>query len=516
MGTMVPRAVRRDDEPASHFLEDSQAVLRALELGEVSAWRWQVGSKQLEWTRNLETVHQLPEGAFDGTLRSFTGDIHPEDKEAVWAAIRQAIETGEEYEVRYRAMPRDHQDPVWIHAKGAKAEVDGTAYLTGTCHNVTREVEAEEELLRRLRHLEGISELGTFALGERDFDKVLDRAVEVAARMFEVPLAKILQFSDTADDLVLKAGRGWKDGLVGHAHVGIDRDSQAGFTLSENRPVIVRDLSVEDRFSGPELLIDHAVVSGLSVAIGGRNARPFGVLGVHDTRPRAFDVSDAKSLQALANVVANAAQREAARSRQAVLTKEVNHRANNLLQIVGIIAKQTFRPTVAPSVAVVSFRDRLTAIARANALISDEGWAPTRLRTVVEEVLPSVGHRLTIIGRDVVLQPQVCFDVALVLHELATNSMKYGSLRKADGKIAIEWSIASEDDGMPWLKFSWSDPHTQQLPHSGSGFGSQLMRMLIESNWKGQVSVDTRGGYKFSFSFPLPLKERQLPASSGG
>lgn len=501
---MASQTDRTAGEPTSSLLEDGRAILQAIEFGGVGAWRWPVGSDRLEWTRNLETVHRLPQGAYDGTLKSFTGDIHPEDKEAVWLAIRRAVETGEDYEVRYRALPREHQELVWIHAKGARADVDGATYLTGTCHNVTREVQAEEELLRRLRHLEGISELGAFALAEGDFNKVLELSVEVAAHMFDVPLTKVLQFSDSASDLLLKAGCGWNDGLVGHARVGIDADSQAGFTLSVDQPVIVRDLGAEDRFSGPSLLVEHAVISGMSVVIKGTGTRPFGVFGIHDTSVREFDASDARSLQALANIVANAARNEAARSRQMVLTKEINHRANNLLQIVGVIAQQTFRPEGDPSIAVVSFRERLGAIARTNALIADEGWIPTRLRTVVDVVLQPCGDRAAITGRDVVLQPQLCFDVALVLHELATNSIKYGSLGDPEGEVAVEWAVVSEADEVSLLKFSWSDSKTRQLPQLGSGFGSRLMRLLIEGNWKGHISVDTDQGYRFSFSIPLP------------
>jgi GAF domain-containing protein len=77
--------------------------------------------------------------------------------------------------------------------------------------------------------------------------------------------------------------------LVGHATVGAGLDSQAGYTLGSDRPVIVPDLLSETRFSPSPLLIEHGIVSGVSVIIGNR---PYGVLAAHTSRPREFILVD--------------------------------------------------------------------------------------------------------------------------------------------------------------------------------------------------------------------------------
>jgi GAF domain-containing protein len=108
--------------------------------------------------------------------------------------------------------------------------------------------------------------------------------------------------------LVLRAGAGWKEGLVGRATVHGGRDSQAGFTLLSNAPVIAENLSTETRFKSPPLLLDHGVVSGMSVIIHARG-RPYGVLGGDTTKQRKFTSEDVHFLQSVANVLAAAIER---------------------------------------------------------------------------------------------------------------------------------------------------------------------------------------------------------------
>lgn len=80
-------------------------------------------------------------------------------------------------------------------------------------------------------------------------------------------------------------------------------DSQGGYTLLVDEPVLVEDLPGETRFQGPELLTSHGVHSGMSVTIRGEDGRPWGVLGVHDRRPRRFIEDDVRCLEAVAHIL---------------------------------------------------------------------------------------------------------------------------------------------------------------------------------------------------------------------
>jgi PAS domain S-box-containing protein len=131
---------------------------------------------------------------------------------------------------------------------------------------------------------------------------------ERVAQTLEVELCKVLALHPQDQALTLRAGVGWKEGLVGRATVSAGLGSQAGYTLATNKPVIVEDLRTETRFSGPSLLLDHGVVSGISVVISGRD-RPFGVLGAHTVKQRGFSTEDINFLESVAHVLSQTIER---------------------------------------------------------------------------------------------------------------------------------------------------------------------------------------------------------------
>jgi two-component sensor histidine kinase len=490
---------------AVSFLSDTRAVDEGLRLGGVGVWRWKIDTEQLEWTRNLERVHHLPSGSFDGTLSSFQRDLHPDDAAVVWQQIVESIETGAPYRAVYRTAPRPDTPELWIETSGGvTVGGDGSRYLTGVCLDVTERIRNEIALKGRLAQQNAVARFGSFALNERDFQAILDRAVLVAAEVLEVPLTKILQFADSADHLVLRAGVGWAEGLVGHGTVGTERASQAGYTLLANEPVIVRDLPSETRFDGPQLLHDYKVRSGISVVIPGSEVRPFGVFGIHAREPREFDRTDAEFVLSLANIVAGAGRQVAAADHQTLLVREMAHRAGNMLQLVNSIAGQTFNADTDPQIARKSFSDRLSALARSNYVISRGGWTSTRFSELVDEATKPFGGRITTAGRDILLPPELCFDMGLVLHELATNSMKYGALGTDHGVIDVRWAIRWATEGARTFSLSWEDSvSVQETPVAGTGFGSRLVSALVERKWNGTLSVSTTPHFSIRMELPV-------------
>ncbi|MDN2583869.1 HWE histidine kinase domain-containing protein [Aquibium sp. ELW1220] len=490
---------------ADSFLSDAGALDDGLRLGGAGVWRWRIDSDRLQWTRNLETVHHLPPGSFDGSLASFQRDLHPEDADGVWQKIKACIETGDPYRAVYRTSPRLDRADVWIETSGGIVLApDGARYLTGVCLDVSARVRNERQLKRILGQQRAVARFGAFALEQGDLQSVLDEAVRVAADVLDVPLTKILQFADAADHLVLRAGIGWADGLVGHGTVGIDRDSQAGFTLLETAPVIVRDLLCETRFNGPQLLHDHGVRSGVSVIIPGSEARPFGVFGIHARAVRIFDEADAEFLQSLAHIVAGAARQAAAAGHRLLLMREMAHRAGNMLQLVNSIASQTFAADADTQLARRSFSDRLSALARSNYVVARGGWSSTPFAELVEETLKPFGDRVTAEGRNVLLPPELCFDMGLVLHELATNSMKYGTLGRPEGTVRVCWAFRTRADGTRIFWLEWDDVlSTAQQSAKGSGFGSKLIGALIERKWNGILSRADAANFRIGMEIPV-------------
>ncbi|HET6465419.1 MAG TPA: EAL domain-containing protein [Nitrospiria bacterium] len=173
---------------------------------------------------------------------------------------------------------------------------------------VRRELKQKDQLLKvRARQQAVIAELGQHALTGTDSSVLMNEAVTLVAQNLEIEYCKIFERLPDGHSLLLRAGVGWKEGLVGQVRVGTE-ESEAGYALLTKGPVIVEDLQTETRFSGP-LLHDHGVVSGMSVIIPGQD-RPFGVLGAHATTRRIFTQDDINFLQAVANTLAVAVEHQ--------------------------------------------------------------------------------------------------------------------------------------------------------------------------------------------------------------
>ncbi len=160
----------------------------------------------------------------------------------------------------------------------------------------------EKQVEQRVRQQEAVVDLGRQALGGADLSTVMRSVTELVAKTLSVEFCKVLELLPDNDALILRAGVGWKPGLIGQTTVSAGTNSQAGFTLLCKEPVIVEDLRTEERFIGPPLLRDHAVVSGMSVIIGPSD-HPYGILGAHTAKARAFSQDDIHFLQAVANVL---------------------------------------------------------------------------------------------------------------------------------------------------------------------------------------------------------------------
>ncbi|MHA1844604.1 MAG: histidine kinase dimerization/phosphoacceptor domain -containing protein [Promethearchaeota archaeon] len=154
-----------------------------------------------------------------------------------------------------------------------------------------------------------IAKFGLEAITEKNIDKLFEKATNLLAKILDVEYIKILELLPDKRFLKLRAGVGWNKGLVGNATVENNKYSQAGYTLLKTKPVIVENLHNESRFIAPKLLVDHNVVSGMSVIIQGKNS-PFGILGAHTKKFRKFSDDDINFLQSIANILTNVILRD--------------------------------------------------------------------------------------------------------------------------------------------------------------------------------------------------------------
>ena len=133
-------AARRAEEQSRRSEERLRFALEASGMG---TWEWDLASQSLQWSANMEQLHGLPPGTFDGAFETYVREIHPDDRERVLAAQRRAIEQGSPYDVEYRIVAPDGSVR-WVEGKGRVHVEDSTAVrMTGVCIVVTRRKEAE-------------------------------------------------------------------------------------------------------------------------------------------------------------------------------------------------------------------------------------------------------------------------------------------------------------------------------------------------------------------------------------
>ena len=193
-----------------------------------------------------------------------------------------------------------------------------------------------DDLRNRAYQQEIVARLGQQALTTPALPALMDEAVSLVANTLKIEYCKVLELLPKGEALLLRAGIGWQEGLVGRAKVEAESDSQAGYTLLSSEPVIVVDLKTESRFHGPKLLLDHGVVSGMSVIIQGKT-RPFGVLGAHSQQHRIFTKDDIHFLQSVANILAAAIENQRVRDEMLALNHTLERRVRERTALIHLL-----------------------------------------------------------------------------------------------------------------------------------------------------------------------------------
>jgi light-regulated signal transduction histidine kinase (bacteriophytochrome)/CheY-like chemotaxis protein len=175
--------------------------------------------------------------------------------------------------------------------------------------------------------------------------------------------------------------------------------------------------------------------------------------------------------------------------RQELLIAELNHRVRNILALIRGLVRQSRDPDADARATIALLEGRIESLARAHDQITQDNWSPAPLARLIETeaaaYLAGKADHLRIEGEAVLLHPQAFSTVALVLHELMTNSAKYGALSD-NGTVAVKWHLDEEGS----LLIEWRErggPAVQ--PPKRQGFGTTIIQRSIPYDLGGNAEV---------------------------
>ena len=201
-------------------------------------------------------------------------------------------------------------------------------------------------------------------------------------------------------------------------------------------------------------------------------------------------------------------ERRSVEERQRFLLREINHRVKNTLAIVQALANQTVRHAREPRDFLDAFSQRLRALGLAHGLLSEYEWRGIGIRDLAKTELgpfdDAEAPRISIVGQDALLTPDQALGLALILHELASNALKYGSLSVPSGEVALTWTVRG-GKGNKRLQIEWVESGGPKVSApTNHGFGSILIRRslakVISSEVKHEYLPD---GVRAEISMPF-------------
>lgn len=369
--------------------------------------------------------------------------------------------------------------------------------------------DSPDELRLRVRQGELIGDFSRMALSGASFDALLAGAARIAAEGLGAPLAKVLQYMPGEDTLLVRAGVGWRPGVVGHARLAGDLGSPAGFALKTGAPVISNHLSTEDRFRTPALMVEHGARRAVNVVVRGHRD-PFGVLEVDSRDPGQFSPRDVVFMGALAGILglaidreADAAQREALLRDKDLLMQEVHHRVRNSLFLVQSLLRQQIRAAASPEVrdeleqairrvsSIAAVHRQLYSGGSLGRILAGDYFGPLLRDMAASSPERSVRLEAPV---DLAWSADRATTCGLVVTELVINAFKYG---RGAVTVLVEAgpdgadTIAVEDEG--------PGPPPGFDPATSAGLGMRILRALL----RGAIELD-RAAPRTRFVARLP------------
>jgi two-component sensor histidine kinase/PAS domain-containing protein len=416
-------------------------------------------------------VHGLPPQASRETHADWLRRLHPDDRAAAETHLLRAIADDNpttEYAQTYRTITPSGELR-WISALG---EIERDA--------------AGRALTLRGIHVDVTSLRSTeLALAETDARLLLAQDVVGIGAWEWLPATGTLHLAPRTLQ------------LLGFAHGEAEPGWRRVFRriLRKDRPLLWQAL--RDMARTRSMRVELRVVS--SSEPGAADRPPWIIV-----RARAVDLGDGKGTRIL-GVAYDISERKAADERASILAHEVEHRARNAMTLVSGLVRMTTAPTHDEFVRILE--GRIKSLAQSISLLGQSRWSGAAIEDLVrEELAPFLSgtgppRAITITGPRVVVDVDTAQQLSMAMHELTTNSAKYGALSVPRGSLSLAWSVEGERVVLSWKETGGPALHA---PPAREGFGSFLVRATVEQQLGGNVTMAWEAdGLRCTMAFPL-------------
>ncbi len=277
--------------------------------------------------------------------------------------------------------------------------------------------------------------------------------------------------------------------------------------LRRGKTVVIPDVRTDPRTASNLDALGRYEIGALVNVPAMADGRLVGVLCLHDAARRDWTEEDVAFAQAVAERARLALVRIAVEEQQQLRVREVGHRFKNLLAMVQAIATQTMRTASDLATASDVLAGRLVALGQSHDLLIDGEIGSSSIDEVIARALqvrPGATDRFDLSGPEVAVGGKVALSLSLMLHELATNAVKYGALLNDVGRIAVRWEVRGEGEDAR-LRLTWRERGGPPVePPTRKGFGSRLIERGLAGQVGGVVEFDyAPDGLTFTVEAPL-------------
>ncbi len=327
---------------------------------------------------------------------------------------------------------------------------------------------------RRMREVAALYAFANKLAYTDTLEAVYDAALDAIVSGLECDRASIL----VIDGNGVMRFVAWR-GLSGQYRKAVEGHSPWTADAVNPRPIAVEDILESGESDALKKTVMAEGIRALAFIPLIANARLIGKFMTYYATPHEFEAPEINLACTIASQIALGIERKRAQEAQQTLVHELQHRTNNLLTVVQAMAHQTLHGSGSLEELRDDFESRLQALARANRQLASSNWSGARLIDLICGELEPFLSRVTITGKEVVLDPHQAQNFTMALHELVTNAVKYGSLSSAAGSVHLSWGT---DGSQQELRFRWQEVGGPRVTQPRKkGFGSTLIASMFEN-----------------------------------